>query len=56
MNWPLLVLLGIIAASLIVFLIVRNMRDAKKFENQLNRNYPKPRKDEEDVEPEDIPR
>ena len=38
------------AIALIIFLIVRNQKDEKKFEQQLNDDYPKT-KDEEDDAP-----
>jgi hypothetical protein len=41
MNWPLLILFGSAALALIIFLIVRNQKDEKNFEEQLNNDYDK---------------
>ena len=41
MNWYILIPFGIAAIALIIFLIVRNQIDEKKFEQQLNDDYPK---------------
>ena len=50
MNWPVLIPLGIAALVLIVFLVWRNLKDEKQFEDQLNQNYPKSKDEEGDVE------
>ena len=50
MNWLVLIPVGIILIALIVFLIVRNQKDEKKFEQHLNDDYRKT-KDEEDDTP-----
>jgi low affinity Fe/Cu permease len=41
MNWPLLILFGIAVITLIIFLIIKNQKDEKKFEEQLNNDYDK---------------
>ena len=53
MNWLVLIPVGIGAVALIVFLIMRNIKDEKKFEDQLKNDYRKPRDDEGDIETED---
>ena len=50
MNWPVLIPIGIAAVLLIVFLIWRNFKDEKQFENQLKNDYPKSKDEEGDVE------
>ena len=50
MNWYILIPFGIAAIALIIFLIVRNRKDEKKFEQHLNDDYRKT-KDEEDDAP-----
>ena len=50
MNWYILIPFGIAAIALIIFLIVRNQKDEKKFEKHLNDDYRKT-KDEEDDAP-----
>ena len=54
MNWLVLIPVGIGAIALIVFLIIRNQKDKKVFENQLNNDYPKPKDDESDVETDEV--
>ncbi len=49
MNWAIIILVGISAIALIVFLIRRNQKDEKQLENKLNNDYPKPRDEEGDV-------
>ena len=50
MNWLVLILFGIAALALIIFLIVRNQKDEKVFEEQLNNDYHKTKEEEGDVE------
>lgn len=50
MNWLVLILFGIAALALIIFLIVRNQKDEKVFEEQLNNDYHKTKEKEGDVE------
>jgi LPXTG-motif cell wall-anchored protein len=51
-NWILLVI-GIAAISLLIFLLYQNRKDRKKLEQQLNKDYPKSKDDEKDAEPEE---
>lgn len=53
MNWTAIILVGIGALALIVFLVIRNMKDEKQFEDQLKNDYRKPKGDKDDVEIED---
>ena len=53
MNWYVLIPFGIAAIALIVFLIVRNQKDEKSFEEQLKDDYPKPKHDNGDVDVEE---
>lgn len=50
MKWPLIILLGIAAIALIVFLVMRNLKDEKEFENQIKNDYRKPGDNEGDIE------
>lgn len=50
MNWPVLIITGILLLALVVFLIRRNMKDEEEFEHQLNNNYHKTKDDEGDVD------
>ena len=54
MNWPVLILFGIAAIALIVFLVVRNQKDEKKLEDQLNNDYHKTKDEEGDTETEEV--
>ena len=54
MNWPFLILFGIAVIALIVFLVKRNMKDEKKFENQLNNDYHKTKDEEGDIEIDEV--
>ena len=53
MNWPFLVVFGLAAVALIVFLVRRNQKDEKKFEKQLNEDYHKSKDEEGDAAAED---
>ncbi len=50
MNWLVLILFGIGAVALIIFLVVRNQKDEKDFENQINNDYHKIKDEEGDTE------
>lgn len=50
MNWAVLIPLGIAAIALIAFLVWRNFKDEKQFENQLKDDYRKSKDEEDDVE------
>lgn len=54
MNWPLLIVFGIAAVALIVFLVWRNQKDEKQYENQLKNDFPKSKDEEGDTEIEDV--
>jgi hypothetical protein len=43
MNWYIIILAGIAATVLIVFLVKRNLKDEATFEDQLKEDYHKPR-------------
>jgi preprotein translocase subunit YajC len=50
MNWPVMIFFGIAAIALIVFLVIRNQKDEKEFEQQLNNDYHKTKDVEKDIE------
>ncbi len=54
MNWLFLIFFGIAVVVIIVFLIRHNKQDKKAFEKQLNQDYHKPKKEEGDIDAEDI--
>ena len=51
MNWYILIPFGIAAIALIIFLIVRNQKDEKEFEQHLNDDYRKTKDEEDDDAP-----
>jgi len=53
MNWPVIIIVGIAAIGLIIFLVVRNQKDEKEFEQQLKNDYHKPKEEEGDVDNEE---
>ncbi len=50
MNWPVLIIFGIIVIALIIFLVVRNQQDKKKLEEKLNNDFHKSKDEEGDAE------
>jgi phosphate/sulfate permease len=54
MNWLVLIPVGTGAVALIVFLVIRNIKDERKFEDQLKNDYRKPKNDKGDVEIDDV--
>lgn len=49
MNWTVLIIFGIGAIALVVFLVVRNQKDEKDFEEGANNDYHKTKNEEGDV-------
>lgn len=47
MNWTIIILVGIGALALVIFLVRRNMKDENELEEQLKNDYPKPKPTEE---------
>jgi flagellar biosynthesis/type III secretory pathway M-ring protein FliF/YscJ len=54
MNWTVIILVGIAVLALIVFLVVRNLKDEKVFEDQLNNDYHKSKEEEGDAEIDEV--
>ncbi len=54
MNWFILIPVGIALIVLLIFMIVRNQKDEKKFEQQMNNDYEKPKEEKSDVGGEEI--
>ena len=50
MNWLIIIIVGILAIALIVFLVIRNQKDEKEFEKELDNDYPKPRSEDGNIE------
>jgi len=53
MNWPVIIVVGIILIALIVFLVRRNVKDEKDFEHPVKNDYPKRTDEEGDVKTEE---
>ena len=54
MNWAILIPVGIVLIALVVFLVVRNIKDEKKFEEELNNDYRKSKDEEGDAEIDEV--
>lgn len=54
MDWLLIIAFGLAVIALVSFLVIQNVKDEKKFEDQLNNDYPKPKEEEEDTDTEEI--
>ncbi len=54
MNWTVLIIFGILAIALIIFLVVRNQKDEKVFEDQINNDYHKTKDEENDAEIDEV--
>lgn len=39
MNWYIIIIVSLVIIALVVFLVVRNQKDEKDFEQQMNQNY-----------------
>lgn len=50
MNWPVLIIFGLLVFALIVFLVVRNQQDKKKLEEKLNNDFHRSKDEEGDAE------
>ena len=53
MDWTVLILFGIAIIALVVFLVLRNIKDKTQLEEQLKNDYPKPKADEGDADAEE---
>lgn len=49
MDLTTVILVAVAVMAIIVFLILRNKKDEKQFENNLNNDYPKPKEHNEDI-------
>jgi FtsZ-interacting cell division protein ZipA len=50
MNWAVIIVVGIAAIALIIFLVIRNQKDEKDFEKQVKNDYHKTKEDDIDTE------
>ncbi len=54
MNWYILIPTGLVLIALVIFLILRNQKDEKEFEHQLNDDFPVSKEEEKDRDIEKI--
>ena len=54
MNWPVIIIIGIVAIAFIAFRFWRNVKDEKQFEDQLKQDYPKSKDEEGDTEIDEV--
>jgi len=52
-NWPVIIITGVVLAALLLFLVKRNQRDKKNLEQKLNEDFRKTKDEEGDVDIED---
>ena len=49
-----LAIVAVVLLALLVFMVVKNKRDRKSFEEQMNRDYKKPKETEHGEDPDDV--
>lgn len=54
MNYIVIIIVGVLGLGLIIFLIWTNIKDERKFKQQLNDDYHKPKDDEGDIDAEKV--
>jgi hypothetical protein len=54
MNWSFIIFFSIVILALVIFLVMRNQKDERKFENELKNDYRRPLPDEKDIENEEM--
>lgn len=53
MNWNILIPIGLLLVLLVAVLIAKNQKDKRELERQLNEDYTKPKKEENDTDTEE---
>lgn len=56
MNWPVLIVVGIICIAIIVLTFLKDRKDEEEFEEHAHQDYPKPHHDHPDADPEETPK
>ncbi len=54
MNWLILIPVGILLIALVTFLVIRNQKDEKEFEEGMNNDFHKSKDEENDIDTEEI--
>ncbi len=49
-----LAIVALLLLALLIFMVVKNKKDRKKFEEQMNRDYKKPKEAEHGEDPDDL--
>jgi len=52
-NWPVIIIIGVVLVALLLFLVYRNQKDKKKLEQKLNEDFKKSKDEEGDADIED---
>lgn len=52
-NWPVIIITGVVLVALLLFLVYRNQKDKKKLEQKLNEDFKKSKDEEGDADIED---
>jgi low affinity Fe/Cu permease len=52
MNWLIIIIFGVIVTGLVIFTIIRNLKDKKELEQKINNEYPKEKEGNGDIETE----
>ena len=52
-NWPVIIIPGVVLVAVLLFLVYRNQKDKKKLEQKLNEDFKKSKDEEGDVDIED---
>lgn len=53
MNTPVLIIIGIAAVAIIVFLVMHNLKDKKELENKIKNDYLQRKAGDEDIDVEE---
>lgn len=54
LNSNVLAIVAVLLLALLVFMVVKNKRDRKSFEQQMNQDYKKPKEAEHGEDPDDV--
>lgn len=54
MNWSIIILVGVAVIALVVYLVMRNQKDEKQFEQQVKNDFPKAKDEEGDAEIDEV--
>jgi low affinity Fe/Cu permease len=53
MNWLIIIIFGVVVTGLVVFTIIRNLKDKRELEKKINNDYPKKKDEEGDIKTEE---